>query len=351
MLRPGISPDPESTFTIIRVPERTRGIATYRNAFLIYNPFAGQLMGRKEHVLRRALDILRNCVNQVQAVSTTGPAMASDLARGCIAEGADLILVAGGDGTINEVVNGMVHSPVPLGILPAGTANVLATELGLGRTMHRAAAILGDCVPGRVSLGRIQSDSVPEARHFLLMAGAGLDAHIVYHLNPSLKISLGKAAYWVSGFAQLGRRLPEFDVLVEDRRFRCSFALASRVRNYGGDLEIAKNASLLEDYFELVLFEGRNPSVYLKYMMAVLAGRLERVAGVTVLQARRAEIVPAFSRGDEPIFVQVDGENAGTIPATIEIVPSALTLLMPPVFFAKIRKRAPAQQWIPLPTR
>ncbi|MGH9614362.1 MAG: diacylglycerol/lipid kinase family protein, partial [Bryobacteraceae bacterium] len=134
----------------------------------MYNPFAGQLMGRKEHVLQRALTILQGDGNQVQAVPTTGPTMAADLARDCIAEGADLVLVAGGDGTINEVVNGMAHSQVPLGILPAGTANVLATELGLGRKMHRAAAILGDCVPGRVSLGRIQSDSVPGARHFLL---------------------------------------------------------------------------------------------------------------------------------------------------------------------------------------
>ena len=308
-------------------------------------------MGRKEHVLERALADLRSNGNQIQAIPTTGPAMAADLARDCIAEGADLVLAAGGDGTINEVVNGMAHSKVPLGVLPAGTANVLATELGLGRTMRRAVAMLGDCVPGRVSLGRIQSDSIPAARYFLSMAGAGLDAHIVYHMNPSLKMNLGKAAYWVSGFAQLGRRLPEFDVLVEDRRFRCSFALASRVRNYGGDLAIARNASLLEDDFELVLFEGRNPSVYLKYMMAVLAGRVESVSGVTALRARRAGILPVPFAGSGPIFVQVDGENAGAIPATVEIVPSALTLLMPPVFFAKIRKRVPAQQWIPLPTR
>ena len=109
------------------------GAATtiYRNAFLTYNPAARGLDGRRITGIDRAVDILRQAGHRVETVPTEGPGAAAGLVAGCIRGGADLILVAGGDGTINEVVNGMIGEQVPLGILPAGTANVLATELGL----------------------------------------------------------------------------------------------------------------------------------------------------------------------------------------------------------------------------
>jgi len=180
---------------------------------------------------------------------TTGPGTAAHIARDVVERGADLILAAGGDGTINEIVNGMAGSKVPLGILPAGTANVLANELGMGRTMERAARSLLRCVPERVSLGLLSTALGDAPRYFLLMAGAGLDAEIVYHLNSRLKDALGKVAYWVGGLARFGRRLPEFTVETESGSHRASFALVSRVRNYGGDLEIAPSISLLDEDF------------------------------------------------------------------------------------------------------
>ena len=152
-------------------------------------------------------------------MSTTAPGTAAELARSAIEQGADLILVAGGDGTINEALNGMVHSGVPLGILPAGTANVLANELGLGKTMERAAASLSEWAPERVAVGLIDGSSSEGPRHFLLMAGVGLDADIVYHLSLGVKAALGKAAYWIGGFSKLGRCLPVFTVEAEGRSF------------------------------------------------------------------------------------------------------------------------------------
>ena len=243
-----------------------------------------------------------------------------------------MILAAGGDGTINEVVNGMAHSHVPLGILPAGTANVLANELGLGRNLQSAADSLFDCAPERIALGRLTTDSLN--RYFLLMAGAGLDADIVFHINQNLKNAFGKLAYWIGGLQKFGRRLPELTVDAEGRQMRDSFALASRVRNYGGDLEIAQSVSLLDDHFELVLFEGANSFAYVKYMLGVLLRRHQRMRGVTILNATKA----SFSCPDNNrIHLQVDGEYAGLLPATVEIVPSALTLLIP----AECRVRRP----------
>jgi diacylglycerol kinase (ATP) len=259
-----------------------------------------------------------------------------------------LILVAGGDGTINEVVNGMAGSEVPLGILPAGTANVLANELGIGNRMEPAAASLASWVEERVALGLLATATVDIPRHFLLMAGAGLDADIVYHLNPRMKASLGKVAYWIDGLAKFGRRLPEFTVETEGCSLRASFALVSRVRNYGGDLEIAPSISLLEDEFEVVLFEGGTSLPYIKYMLCVLLHRIRGVRGVTILRTRKV----LFSGCESgKVYVQVDGESAGSIPATAELVPNALTLLVPPGFRARRPARAEDATWTTSPTR
>jgi diacylglycerol kinase (ATP) len=256
--------------------------------------------------------------------------------------------VAGGDGTINEVVNGMVHSGVPLGILPAGTANVLANELGIGTTMERAAKSLEQCVPERVALGLLSSAAGNAPRHFLLMAGAGLDAEIVHDVNPRMKDAIGKVAYWIGGFSKVGSRLAEFTVEAEGREFPASFALASRVRNYGGDLEIAPTISLLDDQFELVLFEGASSFTFLKYMLGVVVRRHRSMRGVTILRTRKA----VFSaHADSKIHLQVDGEYVGLAPGTVEIVPNALTLLVPPQFHSRRPASVDDQAWTTSPTR
>lgn len=284
---------------------------------------------------------------KVEAVPTAAPGDAGGIARRSLQQGADLILVAGGDGTINEVVNGMAHSRVPLGILPAGTANVLASELGMSKNMERAARNLEQCAPERIALGLLTT-ATAATRYFLLMAGAGLDAEIVHGLDAGMKDVIGKGAYWIGGFSKLGSRLPEFTVEAEGREYRASFALASRVRNYGGDLEIAPTISLLDDQFELVLFEGASSFTYLKYMLGVVARRHRGMKGVTILPARKVEFsAPANSR----IHLQVDGEYAGLLPGRVEIVPDALTLLVPPGFRARRPAGADESAWTTSRTR
>ncbi|MBA2303742.1 MAG: diacylglycerol kinase family lipid kinase [Acidobacteria bacterium] len=305
-------------------------MVNYQNAFLIYNPFAGKLIRNRDQLLRRTTDTLAARGHRVTVVPTTGPRTAAALARECIENSADLILAAGGDGTINEVVNGMVHSKVPLGILPAGTANVLAVEMGVGKRMDRAAEFLENWIPRRIALGHLQNQF--EERHFILMAGIGLDAMIVYNIDATLKASLGKAAYWIGGFSQFGRPLPEFDVTSNGHKSRCSFALASRVRNYGGDLFIARNASLFSDHFELVLFEGANSLPYVKYLVGVIANRLAKMKGVSVIRTQSVELECASAPG---VYVQIDGEYAGRLPVRLSVVPQSLTLLVPRPFLEK----------------
>ena len=285
----------------------------------------------KGQLLQATIDALKRNGHEAKPVPTTGPNTAAAIVRECINEGADVILAAGGDGTINEIVNGMIGSQVPLGILPVGTANVLACEMGMRTHAPSAADLLASAVPARIAAGRI-SGGLSEGRHFLLMAGIGLDAMIVYNIDAEMKAKLGKVAYWIGGFQQLGKKLIEFDVRVNGDTHRCSFALASRVRNYGGDLNIARQVTLFAEDFEVVLFKGANSLPYLKYFAGVLVNQLPRLSGVEVLRTRALEVSAA---ADPRVYIQIDGEYAGRGPAKFEIVPDAVTLLVPPEFHSR----------------
>jgi diacylglycerol kinase family enzyme len=214
-------------------------------------------------------------------------------------------------------------------------------EMRMGSDPIRAAAQFNSLVPVRVATGLLQGPNHRAGRYFLLMAGVGLDAYIVYNLNLEWKARMGKLAYWLAGFSQVGKRIEEFDVTVDGQGYRAGFALCSRVRNYGGDLEIARGANLLADDFEMVLFQGESVSRYLGYFAALVAGRLDRTPGVTVLRARHVE----FGRPDNPeVYIQIDGEGVGRPPAAVSVVPESLTLLVPDHFLRLAQSRRDAGQ-------
>jgi diacylglycerol kinase (ATP) len=257
------------------------------------------------------------------------------LARASAADGVGLIVAAGGDGTINEVAEGMVHSAVPLGILPAGTANVLATETGMSSNLETAVRDLLTYTPERISVGRLDfNNGSPASRHFLLMAGVGLDARMIYNISAPLKTNLGKIGYWIVAFSLMGRRLEEFSVKVDECDYRCSFALVSKVRNYGGDFEIARDTSLFDNQFEVVLFQGQNSVRYVRYFIGVVMNHLQGMKGVRILRARKLDISPVR---DTRVYMQVDGEYAGHLPGSVEIVRDAITLLLPPLYKQRVK--------------
>ena len=301
-----------------------------KRAAIIYNPVARGL-SRRRYLLERSAAALERQDIETRLVPTVAPGSASAQAREQIQSGCDLILAAGGDGTINEVANGMLHSEVPLAILPGGTANVLAREIRLPIHMEHAASSVRQLKPHRMAVGGLRFDGTKQ-RGFVCMAGAGLDAEIISRLNLDLKAAAGKLAYYVCGFAQVLRTLPEFEVIVDGQRHTASFALISRVRNYGGDLEIARGASLFRHDFEVVLFRGARAVRYLPYLVGVTLGQAARMNGCTVLHGRA---ITCQRPSGEPVYVQVDGELAGALPMTAEIIPDALTLLVPPQYHAR----------------
>ena len=286
--------------------------------------------------MERIAEALTKSGHRVTVVSTQGPQTAAGIAREHVERGASLIVAAGGDGTINEVAEGLMHSQVPLAILPGGTANVLASELKLGWDLVAVAGRLAEFVPCRISLGHVTCDQGRVSRHFVLMAGIGLDAHIVYHVNGPLKDQAGKLAYWLAGTSLLGKRLPQIRAEAAGRRYICSFALLSKVKNYGGDFEIAQEVTLFDKRFEAVLFEGTSTTRYVGYLLALMTRRLGGMKGVTVIRTDRMKL----SAGDSRVYVQIDGEYAGRLPAEVKVVPDALTILLPPEYCESTRPKS-----------
>lgn len=317
------------------------GRSVARRASIIYNPVARGL-ARRGHLLQRSIEALKQNGIDATLVQTEAPGSATEQARTEITRGVDLIIAAGGDGTINEVAGGMLHTDVPLAILPGGTANVLAREMHLPINIARVASALHAYEPCKVSVGSIALEG-RALRIFVCMAGVGLDAEIVSRVDPVLKARAGKFSYYVSGFGNFFSPLIEFPVEVDGAAYQASFALISRVRNYGGDLELATSASLLRDDFEIVLFRGTARFRYLPYLVGAFTKQLRHVEGCTFLRGRR---VVCGGNGGQPVFVQIDGELAGQTPTLTEIIPDGITMLLPRPYIEHERKYAAVPAYV-----
>lgn len=294
--------------------------ARFRNAALVYNPLAGLRPWRRRPELDRAVALLEAYGIRVALHATTGPGSATAIARAQVAAGRDLIIVCGGDGTVNEVANAMAGSAVPLALLPSGTANVLAKELGLPWNPWRAAEYIPGGEVRRIALGRAGS------RYFIAVGGAGSDANLVYHARRRGWGRLGMLAYWLEGFRQLlTYDFPEFTVAVSGEAIAATLVVVGRTRHYGGPIQITPRADLFGDEFEIAVFPPRNPARYFLYFLAQLVGLLEGFPEVRFFRARHVGAMPCRAR----IRVQVDGELAGELPLDFTIVPDALSIVTP----------------------
>ena len=278
---------------------------------------------------------------EVEVSPTAKPGAAADLAKEAAGQGKDAVLVCGGDGTINEVVNGLAGSTVSLGLLPGGTANILAREIGLPLDPVRAAAELRSWSPRRVPVGKAtwwpaeassdgaatQKDLV--SRYFVTVAGIGYDAHVVYKLSLRMKTVWGVAGYVMEALRQVFRYpFQGFCCRMDDGPERiATFAAAQRARNYGGWLHLTPGARFFDEGFNLCLFKSRNRARYFLYAALVLGRQHFLLGDVELVQGRK--LCCAAQATGETIRFELDGELVGMLPATFEIVPDALTLLVP----------------------
>ncbi|WP_420402637.1 diacylglycerol/lipid kinase family protein [Nisaea sp.] len=235
----------------------------------------------------------------------------------------DAVVAAGGDGTINEVVNGMSGGDLPLAILPLGTANVLAAEIGLAVSPETIAETIWRGPAISVRLGDVNG------HRFSLMAGVGLDADVVASVDGKVKAWLGKGAYVLTTLHQLATYRPHYYRVAIDRdTYRAASVVVAKAHYYGGTFVCAPDARLDEDMLHVCLFERAGRWNAIRYAGNMMAGRLPRAAGYRIIQTRSVSIWAeegAYS-GDP---VQADGDIVTNLPASISLPSAPLRLVVP----------------------
>jgi len=303
-----------------------------RNALLIHNPNAGGGGTTRREELDKARRIFAAGGIEAELAETTGPGEATDIALRAGQEGRQLVIACGGDGTLNEVVNGLARQQnghrVPLALLPGGTANVLAKELSLPWDIPQAAERLVHGTVREIALGLATPLNAPDrARYFLSVAGAGPDGRITYAVDLELKARMGIFAYWWQGAREvLNYKFPRFAVKTKDQSIEASLVIVGRTKHYGGPFKITTKADLYEDQFELAVLTTQSGLRYLSYLPTLWFGDLRQAEGVHFLKADTLLCEPI---NDEPVYTQVDGEPLSRLPVEFKIAPRALKLLIP----------------------
>jgi diacylglycerol kinase (ATP) len=302
------------------------------NALLIHNPNAGSGGNARRKRLDEARRIFAQRGIEVALAETSGPGEATEIAAHACDQGRQLVIACGGDGTLNEIVNGLASRQnghrVPLALLPAGTANVLAKELDLSWDITRAAEQLVHGEIRELALGLATPLDQPEKRrYFLSVAGAGPDGQITYAINLELKARLGIVAYWWQGAREvIAYKFPRFRVRTTEQTVDASLVIVGRTKHYGGPFKITTGADLYENQFELLALTTQSGLKYLSYLPTLWLGDLRKTEGVHFWKSDRLVCEPL---DDGPVYTQVDGEPLAKLPVEFRIVPRALKLLVP----------------------
>jgi len=290
-----------------------------RRVLVIYNPTAGQWRRRKLHA---TIDAMEEQGCHIALYETTHRGDAEAKARSLTLDDCDVLVAAGGDGTINEVANGLVagSGPVPpLAIIPLGTANVLAQEIGLrGRPNDIARAIARGPLM-QAHLGHANG------RHFIMMAGVGFDAHVVSNVDLALKRSTGKLAYVVETLAQaLHYGFPACKVTIDGKSFEARSVVVCNGKHYGGPFVAAPEASLTSPVLQVCLLKKGGWAHVLRYGLALTMGRLSKLPDVEIASGQSIRI-----EGEQGLPVQADGDIIAELPVQIGISQKTLSLVVP----------------------
>ncbi len=318
-----------------------------RKAALLYNPDSGGSGRRRLRELESALALLRDAGVEADLVPTDSRDHAGEETRRAIAAGCDTIFACGGDGTIHNIAQVMVNSPVALAILPTGTANALAHDISLPLNVVDAAEAALQATPRRIALGHVKYldlEGNPGMRYFIVAAGVGADAHLFYKLHSGDKRRMGMTAYYAKTAKLLfSYRMARFSAEYFEtgsaipRRAEVTELMGVRIRNFGKVVnELAPGASLDRDDMRLVVCRTASRLNYLAYVARCVLRRHWSVPGIDLAYSKNVSCayLPATSgKGSDPtrkIYVEADGELLGTLPVEITVVPDALTLLAPP---------------------
>lgn len=285
---------------------------------IVFNPVAGR---RRAALLWRVLDVLAHNGIRLDLAETHRAGHAEALAREAVRAGATMVVAAGGDGTIAEVANGLMGSGARLGVIPLGTANVLAHELALPFAPRAVAAALAF---GRTrTLWPGMARGAQGSRLFVQMLGVGFDAQVVRQLSQPLKRVLGKGAYVLQSLRETGRyKFPPVHLRIDELETEAASVVISKGRLYGGRFLLAPEARPSDPGFSVVLFGCSGPAAALMYGAALPIGLLGRAYGVRHVRARHVEVV-----GNAPIPAQADGDFAGFTPLSVTDAPGPIEVV------------------------
>ncbi len=307
---------------------------------VIFNPTAGGARGRR---LRRTLDALRarGCVLDLRETARKGDAEA--FAAAARSADVDAVVVAGGDGTVNEALNGLAQaareleragsgdSVPPLGLIPLGTANVLALEIGQSLAPEAVASALVHGPRRACALARVTAPDATEpemadgGRLFLLMGGAGFDAHVVENVKLGLKKHTGKLAYvWETLAQALRYPFPTVRGAIDGAPFEAATAVVLNGRLYGGPFVAAAAGDLTRRDLRLVLLHRKGLGNVLRYAVGLGRGRLAEMPDVTLLPGTAIDLL-------EPVGapLQADGDTFCHLPVRVTVSSRTLDLIVP----------------------
>lgn len=286
-------------------------------ARFVWNPVSRRL---DQPRLEAAAAWLQDQGWSVEVRRTQRPLHGIELAAEAARAGFDVVAACGGDGTVNEVVNGLAGSPTALAVLPGGTANVWAKEVGVPWDARRAVRLIVEGERRAIDVGCAGS------RRFLLMAGAGFDAHIVEHVGAGLKRALGASSYVAQGFRELlGYRGAEQTLRLDGREVRTPvfWLVLGNTRSYGGAVRITNRSFVDDGLLDLCIFQDPGVLRFALYGVRILSG-LQRLSHRVIWERVRTLEIEGT-----PLPVQVDGELAGETPMRLHVEPGALQAIVP----------------------
>jgi YegS/Rv2252/BmrU family lipid kinase len=282
---------------------------------VILNQFAGNFENVRDWQER-----VESMVGDLPIRITSRAGDAEALAKRAVQEGFGRIVAAGGDGTVNHVANGIAGSNATLGILPIGTVNVFAMELGLpSNDLQRCWDI--------VQAGTVRLVDLPSAngRYFVQLGGIGLDAQAVKETTLAFKRSLGPLSYLISAAHIAGRQPPKLSIESEDAPVReGSFLLVGNGRLYGGPFPFFKQAAIDDGLLDVVVFKRLGFLEIIKYLHDVVFSSDIRVPEIEYFQTRQLRV-----SSEQDVPMELDGELAGSCPVDFQMHEKALSVLSP----------------------
>ncbi|HEY5640974.1 MAG TPA: diacylglycerol kinase family protein [Dehalococcoidia bacterium] len=290
-----------------------------KEAVLIINPAAHNVPALKRR--REAEEWLRETGWRFRWEQTTGSGEATAMAARAAAEGVPLVLACGGDGTLNEVANGLAGTETALGTLPAGTSNIWAREAGISRKPLEAARLMATGERRLIDLGKAGD------RYFMLFAGIGIDAEITRGVSLNMKRRVGAAAYGITAVREALRwRSRPITVRLDgqEERLDVLMAFAGNTRLYAGLTKITPNAIVDDGLLDVCIYQGAGRLDIAMHTARTLLQSHFKAAKVLSRRVKRLEF-----DWDEPLPVQIDGDPLGDCPREIEVAPRALWVVVP----------------------